>query len=190
MGLDNKDKKAEKFSPKNATDKNALKNAKNKQPIDWLGLSVVISAVIIGGFLMLGAINAFNFENEAQENKDRVLSEYKLNMADPDNTPEAVYEQARQALLNNDLEGILDTIHPDYLWKYEDGLREAAEEGILHEAAERTTPLMEKTYDKNDVVIYEIEPIPGNDSNNSLDKYSERVEFRLNSKGLWKISSI
>ncbi|MDX1607711.1 MAG: hypothetical protein R3251_00670 [Candidatus Spechtbacterales bacterium] len=160
---------------------------------DWLGYAIVISIVLVGGFFILSQIDAFNIQNDAEEQQARMISEYKKNLADPDNTPEAVYKRARQALLNNDLEGVLETIHPDAMWKYEDGLREAAAEGRLPEAGKRLTPLKERVSEYGEfikVVRYTIEPIPGNEDLDLLEGYSESVEFTRNKKGIWKISSI
>ena len=121
---------------------------------------------------------------------------FKYNAVHGDSTPEKTYEEARIALLNNDLEGVLATIHPEYLYQYEDSLREAADEGILHEAAERMTPLKEivdgdpKSIEIGDYVVYEIEPIPGNDSPNPWEGYSEAVTFVRDKHGVWKITEI
>ena len=83
------------------------------------------------------------------------------------------------------------TIYPGYLWKYEDGLREAAAEGRLPEAAKRMTPLTEKIYEDDlGTVVYKTEHIPENDSTNPFEGYKETVEFIRMPNGIWKISSI
>lgn len=162
---------------------------KIKKPTDWVGFAVVISAVLIGGFFILQNIGIFNDENKAQEKTEQVKAEYQKNVNDPNNTPEAVYEQARQALLNNDLEGVLETIHPEAMWKYEE-LKENATKTSMMQAAERMTPLTSKVYAEGEVVVYETEPIPGNEDSELLEGYRETVEFTRDDKGIWKISSI
>lgn len=163
------------------------------RPIDWLGLAIFVSiAFMVSGFLS-GEIKSFvkekNFLQEAVEFSTSRL-EFQWNVNHNDSTPEKTYEELRRALLNNDLEGALATIHPAYLYKYEEGLRGAAAEGQLSEAAERITPLKERISEYDYVVVYTIEHIPGNDNLNPLDGYSEAVEFTLNGNGVWKISSI
>jgi len=115
---------------------------------------------------------------------------FEQRIANQHNTPHEVYEEARQALLNNDLGGVLATLHPADRARFESGLREAAEQGILPEAAKRMMPLTEKIYDDDYTVVYKTEPIPGNSSSNPLEGVKETVEFTLDSNGLWKISSI
>ena len=53
--------------------------------------------------------------------------QYKWNIITSDSTPEKTYEAFRQALLDNDLDIVLKLIHPDYLWKYEEGIRSTYE---------------------------------------------------------------
>src|SRR3989338_4568462 len=162
--------------------------------VDWLGWTVFVAAVgIVGGFF-LNRKDGTLFEVGVRESQSQGISDqvfYLYNVQFGDSTPQKTYEEARQALLNNDLEGVLATIHPDYLRKYEEGLRKAAQEGVFYEAAGRMTPLTKKIYDDGQgTVVYEMEPIPGNDSPNPLEGYSEAVEFIRDKKGVWKISSI
>lgn len=161
---------------------------------DWLSWTILISAFLIGGYFVLAEIGKYLIEREVirQEMERQVtLLEYQYNVQNETSTPHQVYEKARQALLNNDLEGVLETLHPSVLSKYEPGLRRGAGEGILHEVAERMTPLTEIIYEDDFSVVYQTEPIPGNeDSINPLEGYKETVEFTRNNKGIWKISSI
>lgn len=170
---------------------------KERTAFDWFGVAVLASFAILLSAFLLGQIGdtytqkAESSLKEAQMREQEVVYK-RLHYVPPetDSTPEKTYEKARRALLNNDLEGILETIHPDSMWKYEDGLREAHAQGILSEAAERMTSLTEKVYDQQYVVIYETEPIPGNTYDNPLEGYREAVEFTLDRDGIWKISSI
>jgi len=177
----------------NLTRKNKDKQLNNLVSLpraDWLAWSVFISAIIIGGFFIFNQVSFFDTETQLRQERNQLIAEYQDNVANPDNTPHAVYEQARQALLNNDLEGVLETIHLDVVWRYEDGLKQAAQDGALPEAAELMVPLTQKVYDVNGVVIYETEPVPGNENVNILEGYRETVEFTRDQKGFWKISSI
>lgn len=163
------------------------------RPIDWLGLAVFASVAIMMSIFLSGEIESFvkekNFLQEAVEYSTSRL-EFQWNVKHNDSTPEKTYEELRQALLDNDLEATLETIHPASLYKYEEGLRDAAAEGKLLEAAERMTSLKERISEYDYVVVYTIEHIRGNDNPNPLEGYSEAVEFTLNGKGVWKISSI
>lgn len=166
----------------------------DRRKFDWIGFVVLISATVIVAFFVQDKLTDFVEENELRRleldyTTDDTLYRYNVNKGI--STPEKTYEEARQALLNNDLEGVLATIHPDYLWKYEDGLRQANKDGKLHEAAERMTPLKEKVYDDEESsIVYKTELIPGNDSSNLFEGYRETVEFLRDKKGKWKISSI
>ena len=163
------------------------------RPIDWLGLAVFASVALLVSSFLSGEIKSFvkekNFLQEAMEFSTSRL-EFQWNVNHNDSTPEKTYEELRQALLNNDLEATLATIHPAYLYKYEDNLRAAYQDGKLSVFVERLTPFKEKISERENVLVYRIEPIPGNDSPNPLDGYSEAVEFTRNGSGVWKISSI
>lgn len=161
--------------------------------VDWLGWVIIVSAIFFAAFFIFNVLAAYNNEIVLNALQNETISKqilYRSNVVSGNSTPEKTYEAARQALLNNDLEGILKTIHPLALGRYEDGLRKAAAQGKLREAAERLTPLEEKIYEHEDSVRYAIKPIPGNKTINPLEGYSESVEFMRDDKGIWKISSI
>ena len=165
------------------------------RPIDWLGLAVFVSiAFMVSGFLS-GEIESFvkekNFLQEAVEFSTSRL-EFRWNVNHNDSSPEKTYEELHQALLNNDLEGALATIHPAYLYKYEDNLRAAYQDGNLFTFTERLTSLQEKISEYGDgmVVSYAIEQIPNNNDPNPFNNYSREIEFIRNGSGVWKISSI
>lgn len=160
---------------------------------DWVKLSlVVVTAVLAAGFLF-AQLGAYYLEvTLLGEQRNDILYRlwFERRVENEHTTPHEVYEEARQALLKNDLDGVLRTLHPADRSRFEPGLREAAAEGRLPEAAARMTPLTEKTYDDGYTLIYRTEPIPGNDYSSPLEGWSEEVGFTLDGSGLWKISSI
>ena len=177
--------------------KNSVSNKKDTssvQKIDWLSWGILISAAVIVAFFVINNAENVSFEINLRESQNQALSDetlYRYNVQFGDSTPHKTYEQLRQTLLNNDLKGALDTIHPDYLWKYEDNLTAAHNDGNLSTFLERLTPLKEKIYDdEGGTVRYITVPIPGNDELSVLEGYTESVEFIRNRKGVWKISSI
>lgn len=171
----------------------SLKNL-GRAKFDWIGFVILVSATVIVAFFVQDKLADFLKENAFRSAQLEVSADnslYQFNVKSGDLTPEKTYEEARQALLNNDLEGVLATIHPDYLWEYEDGLRQAFKEGKLSEAAARMTPLQEKVYDDEDSTVrYITEPLPENKGKNLLEGYSESVEFLRDKRGNWKIRSI
>lgn len=160
---------------------------------DWIKLSVFLLTAATSVVFLFAQLGLHYMEMDAMGYESNNLT-YRLwfeqRVANEHNTPHQVYEEARQALLNNDLEGVLETLHPADRAAYEPSLREAASKAMLPEAGMRMTPLTEKTYDDGYTVVYKTEPIPGNDYSSPLVGWSESVEFTLDSTGLWKISSI
>lgn len=160
---------------------------------DWLGISIIIAAGILSAAFMFEQTEIFQAALAEQTQIDNYAFQalmYKWNVVHSDSTPEKSYEALRQALLNNDLEGALGWIHPKYLWKYRDGLKEAGEAGRLSDAVARLTPLTKKIREYGNVVRYEHQDIPGNNNPNPLERYSEEVEFMQDYDGIWKVSSI
>ena len=160
---------------------------------DWIKLSLVLVAAAMSVVFLFGQLGLYYMEMETLGYESNGLAYqmwFEQRVANQHNTPHEVYEEARQALLNNDLEGVLATLHPADRNAYEPGLREAAQQNRLPEAAARMMPLTEKTYDDGYTVIYRTEPIPGNVYSTPLEGWSEEVGFTLDSNGLWKISSI
>ena len=160
---------------------------------DWIKLSLVLVAAAMSVVFLFGQLGLYYMEMETLGYESNGLAYqmwFEQRVANQHNTPHEVYEEARQALLNNDLEGVLATLHPADRNAYEPGLQRAASEGRLPEAGRRMTPLTEKTYDDEYTVVYKTEPIPGNDYSSPLVGWGESVEFTLDSNGLWKISSI
>jgi hypothetical protein len=161
---------------------------------DWLSWAILISAFLLGGYSVLTEIGKFLVEQEItkQEIERQAASlEYQYNVQNETITPHQVYADTRQALLNGDVDKVLELLHPSVRHRYEPGLRRAEEEGILHEAAERMTPLTEIIYEDDFSIVYQTKPIPGNeDSINPLEGYKETVEFTRDRRGFWKISSI
>lgn len=175
------------FLPKEKFTKVFTLEKRSHTLVDWVGMSIFISAALFAASFVIQQVDSFYIENsfiQAEHQKSADYTIYQRNVKSGKSTPHKTYEEARQALLNNDLQGVLDTIYPGYLWKYEEGLRKASEQGILFEMAERMPPLKEKVYDDEfSTVRYITEPIPGNDN-------PESIEFQRNSKGVWKISVI
>jgi hypothetical protein len=161
---------------------------------DWLKIGVLVVVGVIACLFVVGLVGRYAMElqalDELQTSSHRQML-FDINSRNTDSTPEKTYAIVRQALLDGDVETVIDYIHPQYRWEYEDGLRQAAEDGTLYEAAERMTPLEGKIDEYGNVVVYKTEPIPGNEiSNNGVKKYSEEVEFIQDIDGVWKISSI
>src|SRR3989338_4250926 len=102
---------------------------------DWLAISIIFSAAFIVANFVLQDIERFEEDVRMQAYFDSFrfdALQYKWNIITSDSTPEKTYEAFRQALLDNDLDIVLKLIHPDYLWKYEEGLRKAGEENITN----------------------------------------------------------
>src|SRR3990167_4150559 len=169
-----------------------LNNLVKKFKIDWLGWVVFVASAVLAGVFLLNKMDGALLEVDARESQNQNISDqifYLYNVQFGDSTPQKTYEEARQALLNGDLEGVLGTIHPDYLWKYEDNLTAFHNDKDMYVLAERMTPLRAILYEYENVIEYSIEPIPGNNSDNPLERYAESIEFTRDNKGVWKISS-
>jgi uncharacterized membrane protein YcjF (UPF0283 family) len=160
---------------------------------DWLKIGVLVVAGVVACLFVVGLVGRYAMElqalGELQTSSHRQML-FDINSRKTDSTPEKTYAIVRQALIDGDVETVIDYIHPQYRWKYEDDLRAAAADGKLSELAERTTPLTEKIREYGNVIIYKTTHIPGNDSENILERYSEEVEFIQDIDGVWKISSI
>ncbi|MBI2463054.1 MAG: hypothetical protein HYV65_02360 [Candidatus Spechtbacteria bacterium] len=160
---------------------------------DLVGIAIIVAAAMIAANFIFQQTKVFTNGIAEQSFIDSLVAEelrYKFNIAQSKSTPEKTYAELRAALLNNDLNGVLKLIHPDYLWKYEDGLRKAAAEKKLAEAAARMTPLEAKIEEYGNIVRYKLSPIPGNNNSNPLKRYGEDVEFTRDYDGVWKISSL
>src|SRR3989338_734189 len=78
--------------------------------IDWLEWSVLIAAIILVGVFLLNKMDGTLFEVGVRESQSQGISDqvfYLYNVQFGDSTPQKTYEEARQALLNNDLKGVL-----------------------------------------------------------------------------------
>ena len=167
--------------------------------MDWVGLAILVTFTAFVGLFLLQVIVGSHIQIALMNHNSEQLQEnvwFKYHAIHGDSTPEKTYEEARIALLNNDLEGVLATIHPEYLEDYDDALRKAFEESRFSEIAELMTPLTKvisgdpESIELGATVVYETEPIPGNDSPNPLEGINEAVEFVRDKNGVWKITGI
>ena len=114
--------------------------------------------------------------------------QYKWNIITSDSTPEKTYEAFRQALLDNDLDIVLKLIHPDYLWKYEEGIRSTYEKEEFVEAEKTLVPI-EKIEEYGNFSRYQYKVLPKKSTGDLIQPYPY-VEFKRDTDGIWKISSM
>lgn len=161
---------------------------------DWVGVAIIVAAAMIAANFIFQQTKVFNNGLSEQSFIDGLNTEelqYKFNIAQSKSTPEKTYAELRAALLRNDLNGVLKLIHPDYMWKYEDGLKKAAAEKKLPEAAARMTSLTKKIDEYGNTAIYELQPIKGEENiKNAFKRHTNEVEFMRDYDGVWKISSL
>ncbi len=119
-----------------------------------------------------------------------IQSERTINAYQSQSTPKKTYKQARQALLDNDLEGVLDTIHPTVRERYRDTLEEDYRKNNLPELAENVNPLTEKVEEEENTVIYKTQLISISSGSNIFHNSQKHVEFTKTKNNAWKISSI
>src|SRR3990167_3133246 len=74
---------------------------------DWVGLAILVTFTVFAGLFLLRVIIASHIQISYTTFNSEKLQEnvwFKYHAVHGDSTPEKTYEEARQALLNNDLE--------------------------------------------------------------------------------------